>query len=92
MGDINVILWSMTAMAAMGVAVFWVRFWRQTGDRFFAFMAVAFALFSANLTLLAAINPAHESRHLIYLLRLAAFVVIIIGIIDKNRARPPDNS
>ena len=92
MGNTNVILWSMSAMAALGVAVFWVRFWRQTGDRFFAFMAVAFALFGANLTLLAAINPAQESRHLIYLLRLAAFVVIIIGIIDKNRARPPDRS
>ena len=89
MGDINVILWSMTAMASVGVAVFWVRFWRQTGDRFFAFMAVAFALFGANLTLLAALNPEHESRHLIYLLRLAAFLVIIIGIVDKNRARPP---
>ena len=46
----------------------------------------------ALLTLLAALNPEHESRHLIYLLRLAAFVVIIIGIIDKNRARPPDES
>ena len=89
MGNINVILWSMTAMAAFGVAVFFVRFWRQTGDRFFVFMAVAFAFFGANLTLLAAINPAHESRHLIYLLRLAAFLVIIVGIVDKNRARPP---
>ena len=89
MGSVNVILWSMTAMAALGVAVFFVRFWRQTGDRFFALMAVAFGLFSANLTLLAAINPAHESRHLIYLLRLGAFLVIILAIIDKNRARPP---
>ncbi|HUS66225.1 MAG TPA: DUF5985 family protein [Kofleriaceae bacterium] len=89
MGNINVVLWSMTAMAAVGVAVFFVRFWRQTGDRFFMFMSVAFALFGANLTLLAVINPEHESRHLIYLLRLAAFLVIIVGIIDKNRARPP---
>jgi hypothetical protein len=89
MGDVNVVLWSMTAMAAVGVATFFVRFWRQTGDRFFAFMAAAFGLMGANLTLLAVINPAHESRHLIYLLRLAAFLVIIVAIIDKNRARPP---
>jgi hypothetical protein len=26
-----------------------------------------------------------ESRHALYLLRLAAFVLIIIGIVDKNR-------
>jgi membrane protein CcdC involved in cytochrome C biogenesis len=80
-------LWSMTAMAAAGVAVFVLRFWRQTGDRLFALMALAFGLLSANTTLLAAINPAHESRHLIYILRLAAFLVLIIAIVDKNRDR-----
>ncbi len=84
-GNANIILWSMTAMACFGVAVCFARFWWQTTDRLFAFFAVAFALFGANTVLLAAINPAHESRHLLYLLRLAAFVVIIVGVIDKNR-------
>lgn len=87
MGNVNVILWSMTAMAALGVAVLFLRFWRQTGDRLFLLMAVAFALMSANTTLLAAINPSHESRHLIYVLRLAAFLVIAAAIIDKNRGK-----
>lgn len=86
-GHANLILWSMTAMACLGVATCFVRFWRQTSDRLFAFFAAAFALLGMNLVLLAAINPAHESRHLIYLLRLAAFLLIIVGIVDKNRAR-----
>ncbi len=81
----NIIFWSMTAMACFGVAVCFTRFWRQTTDRLFGLFALAFALFGVNLVLLAAINPAHESRHLIYLLRLAAFLVIIVAIIDKNR-------
>jgi uncharacterized protein DUF5985 len=85
--DVNVILWSMTAMASVGVAVCFARFWRQTTDRLFAYFAVAFALLAGNTLLLAAINPDHESRHVIYLLRLAAFLVIIAGIIDKNRRR-----
>lgn len=85
-GNTNVILWSMTAMACLGVATCFVRFWRQTGDRLFAFFALAFALFGVNTLLLAAINPAHESRHLVYLLRLAAFVILIAGIVDKNRS------
>jgi hypothetical protein len=84
-GNANVILWSMTAMGCLGVAACFVRFWRQTGDRLFAFFALAFALFGANTLLLAAINPAHESRHLVYLLRLAAFVILIAGVVDKNR-------
>lgn len=87
MGNANVILWSMTAMASLGVAVHFLSFWRRTGDRFFFLLAAAFALMSANTTLLAAINPSHESRHLIYILRLAAFLVIVAGIVDKNRGR-----
>ncbi len=83
--DVNVILWSMTAMASFGVAVCFARFWRQTTDRLFGLFALAFTLLGANLLLLAAINPSHESRHLVYLLRLAAFAVIIIAVIDKNR-------
>jgi hypothetical protein len=77
----------MTAMACFGVAVCFMRFWRQTTDRLFGFFALAFALFGVNLLLLAAINPAQESRHLIFLFRLAAFLVIIVAIIDKNRPR-----
>ena len=87
MPHLNVVLWSMTAMGCTGVAVCFLRFWRQTTDRLFLLFALAFALLGANTLLLAAINPAHESRHLIYLIRLAAFLVIIIAIADKNRAR-----
>lgn len=87
MPHINVILWSMTAMGCLGVAVCFLSFWRQTADRLFFLFALAFALFGVNMLLLAAINPAHESRHLIYLIRLAAFLVIIVAIIDKNRVR-----
>ena len=82
---VNAILWSMTAMASFGVAACFARFWRLTTDRLFACFAVAFTLLGANMLLLAAINPANESRHLVYLLRLAAFVVIIVAIVDKNR-------
>jgi len=87
MTDWNVILWSMTAMACFGVSVCFLRFWRQTTDRLFGLFALAFALFGVNLLLLAIISRADESRHLIYLIRLAAFLVIMVAIIDKNRAR-----
>jgi hypothetical protein len=77
----------MTAMACFGVSVCFLRFWRQTSDRLFALFALAFALFGVNLLLLAVISRSDESRHLIYLIRLAAFLVIIAAIIDKNRTR-----
>lgn len=83
----NIILWSMTAMACFGVAVCFLRFWRQTTDRLFGLFSLAFVLLGVNLLLLAIISRTDESRHLVYLIRLAAFLVIIIAIADKNRAR-----
>lgn len=84
-GDVNQVLWAMTAMACLGVAVFFLRFWRQTSDRLFLLFAVAFGLLGAHWTVLAALNPVRDSRHLAYLIRLAAFLVIIVAILDKNR-------
>jgi len=69
----------------MVAALFFLRYWRVSRDRLFAFFAVAFALLAANWLALSVIDPAFEARHLIYLIRLAAFVLITIGIVDKNR-------
>ena len=81
----NDMVWAMTAMAAYGVGAFFIRFWRQTEDRLFALFGLAFALLGANWTILAVYNPREESRHLVYIIRLAAFLVFIAAIIDKNR-------
>ena len=81
----NEFLLGATAMGCLVVALFFVRFWRSTGDRFFALFALAFAVFGANRFVLALVDEDHEHRALAYLVRLAAFVVIIVAIVDKNR-------
>lgn len=78
--------WGMLTMAGLVASLFFLRYWKATGDRLFAYFAVAFAMLAANWLTLGVVDPAFEARHLIYLMRLAAFVVIIIGIVDKNRA------
>ena len=78
--------WGMLTMASVVASLFFLRYWRVSGERLFAFFALAFALLAANWLVLAIVDPAFEARHLIYLIRLAAFVLIIVGIIDKNRA------
>jgi hypothetical protein len=85
MNDLTLILWAASAMCSIGVAVFYLRFWRQTGDRLFAWFALAFLLLAANWSALALVEPREESRHLLYLLRLAAFLVLLLAIVDKNR-------
>jgi len=79
--------WGMLTMAGVVASLFFLRYWKVTGDRLFAFFAAAFALLALNWLALSVIDPAFEARHLIYLLRLSAFVVMIVGIVDKNRAR-----
>jgi hypothetical protein len=74
----------MNAMAAIVACLYFVRFWRQTADRFFACMAVAFALLALNWIVLAVFDPSSEFRPLVYALRLIAFLVIIAAIVDKN--------
>jgi hypothetical protein len=73
-------------MASLVASLFFLRYWKVTRERLFGFFAVAFALLALNWLALTAIDPALETRHLIYLIRLAAFIVMIVGIVDKNRA------
>lgn len=74
-------------MGAAVAALFFLRFWRQTGDRLFASFALAFTLLGANWLALSLTSPDYEFRPLLYLMRLAAFVLIIAAIIDKNRLK-----
>jgi hypothetical protein len=73
------------AMGFFAIAMFFARFFVRTADRFFAFMATAFVIMSANQIALAALGEDSEYHSWVYLLRLSAFVLILIGIYDKNR-------
>lgn len=71
--------------ASVAVGLFFFRFWRRLHDRLFLVFAVAFWLMALNWGAVAFI-PHSEAYSAIYLLRLLAFICIIAGIIDKNRA------
>lgn len=77
--------WGMLTMAGFMASLFFLRHWKVTGDRLFIFFSVAFAMLAMNWFALSGVDPTFEARHLIYLIRLAAFVLIIVGIVDKNR-------
>ena len=83
----RIFAWGVLAMASLTAALFFLRYWRATRERLFAFFALAFLGLTANWTVLALIDhPVDEARQLhAYVIRLVAFVVLIIGIIDKNR-------
>jgi hypothetical protein len=74
-------------LACAASALFFFRFWRKSGDRLFASLSLAFAMLAVERTVLAFVSLEFEGRHWIYLARLATFVLIIAGILDKNRPR-----
>jgi hypothetical protein len=84
--DLNVFLWGASAAASWTAGLLFLRFWRDTRDRFFALFAGAFWALSLNWIGLALTDPPDEARTLFYLVRLAAFVLIIAAIVDKNRS------
>jgi hypothetical protein len=67
------------------VGLFFIRYWRQTGDRLFVFFVVAFWSLALHWAALAIVDPAQETRHYFFLLRLLGFVALLVGIVDKNR-------
>lgn len=77
-----------SGLITMGFLVsglFFIRFWVRTRDLLFAAFAAAFWLLAANQALLALSDLPVEERSWMYLLRLAAFVLIILAIALKNR-------
>lgn len=86
----NEFLLGMIVMACLVAGLFFLRFWRKTRDRLFAIFAIAFWLLAANWLLLA-MSRQSEVQNTLYLIRLCAFLLILGGIVDKNRASRPRN-
>ncbi len=68
--------------------LFFLRYWRQSRDRLFVIFALAFWLLAAQRLALALTTQYFEDVTWLYGVRLLAFVLILLAIIDKNRARP----
>ena len=68
-------------------SLFFLRFWKQTRDRLFLAFATAFLLLGVNQALVILAHIPVEDRSPIYLLRLAAFAIIIWAVIQKSRRR-----
>lgn len=72
---------------AATAATFFLRFFHATRDPLFAWFAAAFAVLGLHWAALVGANPATEARPYYYLVRLLAFVMIIVATVQKNRAR-----
>jgi Family of unknown function (DUF5985) len=65
--------------------LFFLRFWKRTGDGLFIAFALAFWLLGLTQALLAFGSVVVEERSWLFLLRLAAFSLILVSVLLKNR-------
>jgi uncharacterized membrane protein len=81
----NLLLLGALCTCAWVLATFFLRFWMSARERLFAFLSAAFGLLGLHWLSLAVVHWDTGTRHEPYLLRLLAFLLILCGIIDKNR-------
>jgi hypothetical protein len=75
-----------TAMGSFVAGLFFLRFYRQTKDQLFAYFGAAFWILAGQAVALGLTRPDAEVRVYLYVPRLIAFALIIVAIVQKNRA------
>jgi hypothetical protein len=81
-----------TGAIAMGYGVaglFFFRFWRKSRDRLFALFALAFFILAVNRVGSVVLGIKAGEVDAVYWIRLTAFALILVAIVDKNRPRKP---
>ena len=83
----NEFISGMIMMGYIVAGIFFLRFWRDTRDRLFAMFGAAFFVLAVARAGLQLDGAVHERSTIWYFVRLLAFLIILIAIVDKNRAR-----
>ena len=75
------------SFAFVTASLSFLRFWRDTRDPLFVSFAVAFLLLGTGQAILALGGIPDEERAWVYLVRFAAFLLIIRAVLVKNSFR-----
>jgi hypothetical protein len=86
----NLMLTGAIAMASLVIALLFLRFWRNTGDRFFVYFSLSFFIEGVHRVYSAVDNDHAEDSPLHYLVRLLAYGLILWAILEKNLPREKD--
>ncbi|MBX9897876.1 MAG: hypothetical protein K2Y17_08265 [Qipengyuania sp.] len=81
----------LSGAVVMGFAVaslLFLSYWRRTRQSLFLTFAASFFLLAVNYAWLAASDLPAEDRSPLFLVRLLAFALIIVAIVQSNRGKP----
>lgn len=87
--------WSLVMLGAIAMGCFvagllFLRFWRDGRDRFFLLFALSFFVEAVSRVLLAVSDRPNEGSPWLYGIRLAAYLLILWAIYEKNRRSARD--
>jgi hypothetical protein len=68
-------------------ALYFLKFWKRTGDGLFLAFSIAFLIEAANRIAVIFLKNPSEGSPSIYLIRLGAFLIILGAILRKNYGR-----
>ena len=80
----NQLIAGLISMGSFVIALFFLRFWRSTRDRFFLYFALSFGIEGVHRIVSALRFDDAEDTPLHYLVRLLAYGLIIWAILEKN--------
>lgn len=86
MGALHTFLCGTLTALAFVIGAAFARYYVLSRDRFFVFLAITFWVLGANWASLAS-EVSEEDQPYFYIPRLFAFLVLLAGIVDKNRRR-----
>ena len=75
------------ALASFVAGLFFFRYWRSTRDTFFLYFALSFWIEAANRVALGLLVQATEFEPVVYIVRIVAYGLIVVAILQKNRKR-----
>jgi hypothetical protein len=82
----NEMLIGAIALGSFVAGLFFFRYWRSTRDTFFLFFSLSFWIEAAN-RIAFGLLFASEFEPVFYLLRVLAYGLIVVAILQKNRKR-----
>ncbi len=81
----NQFLAGAATVSLLVIVMFFLRFWKRTHDRLFLFFAGSFVFLMIERIVRAVMPVENEWAPYVYTIRLIAFILIIVAIVDKNR-------
>lgn len=74
-----------TMMAEAGVSLFFLKYWKETKDRLFFYFALSFCIMAISQLIVCIAKDSGEYAPIGYGIRASAFVLLLLGIFEKNR-------